>query len=445
MFTAQKEKNRLQPVLSTQLLGGFGKVLNSIQGLQQRLGDFSVDEISKANDNVATLIVRLSEVQHRLDGLVTIRNFIYTARTAVKGTATEGPDLNKLLAVDKLQIQAVVNARNLIQFPRLHRAAREAAKSASLNVVDKELDIGTAASAPPPISSNEPEPKGSVTRLPIRPIAEEISTASVPQAISKDEATSQAPVPDTHSTHGDQQTPLREANPPTTAEDSVITSGLATEDAATEPRSQHIESPNDPAADPLGLIAAKQALENNKALFPEDPNFDHKLLDELIVNYGEFAKTPNLPVAVEPVEEPKAKFNNLKSTPGRDNETTRNRVPSFKKDGDLDRKLKKLIKDYGEYDLYPRQSTINLKRGVIAAFLLLAVLFSGFYFFSSPKPVNAPQGSTAADSGMNPNSEAIEAPWQHDKRDKKASPGRGSGSAPSSQINEASELGRQNP
>src|SRR5439155_8301528 len=74
--------------------------------------------------------------------------------------------------------------------------------------------------------------------------------------------------------------------------------------------------------------------------------------------------------------------------------------PAVNKEGELDRQLKKLIKDYGEYDLYPQQSPVNLKNGVIAAVLLLALVFSGFYFFSAPKapPRNAAANQSTSDS-----------------------------------------------
>ena len=69
---------------------------------------------------------------------------------------------------------------------------------------------------------------------------------------------------------------------------------------------------------------------------------------------------------------------------------TQPNLPSQRKDGELDRKLKKLIKDYGEYDLYSRQTPLKLKTGVVAAFLVLTLIFSGFYFFSSPKSAVPP-------------------------------------------------------
>jgi len=77
-------------------------------------------------------------------------------------------------------------------------------------------------------------------------------------------------------------------------------------------------------------------------------------------------------------------------------------VPNVRKNGQLDRELKKIIKDYGEVDLYSRQSSINLKTAGIAAFLLLGALVAGFYFFYSPNTASvgdAPKTpSTAAQS-----------------------------------------------
>jgi len=77
---------------------------------------------------------------------------------------------------------------------------------------------------------------------------------------------------------------------------------------------------------------------------------------------------------------------------------TQPNLPSPRKDGELDRKLKKLIKDYGEYDLYSRPTPLKLKTGVVAAFLVLTLIFSGFYFFSSTKPAVPASASSTSQS-----------------------------------------------
>jgi hypothetical protein len=133
----------------------------------------------------------------------------------------------------------------------------------------------------------------------------------------------------------------------------------------------------------------------------EDADFDHRLLDDLIKNYGEFSITPSSPAGAKVHQE--RKNGDPISTLRTDSPIAvpLARQPSFplqRKDGELDRKLKKLIKDYGEYDLYSRQTPLKLKTGVIAAFLLLTLVFSGFYFFSSPKSAIIPSVSSASQS-----------------------------------------------
>jgi hypothetical protein len=121
----------------------------------------------------------------------------------------------------------------------------------------------------------------------------------------------------------------------------------------------------------------------------EDPDFDQRLLDDLIKDYGEFTILPSSTRKADTKREPKpepmpaAPQINASAPPIA---PTQPNLPLPRKDGELDRKLKKLIKDYGEYDLYSRQTPLKLKTGVVIAFLVLTLIFSGFYFFSSPKP-----------------------------------------------------------
>ena len=138
-----------------------------------------------------------------------------------------------------------------------------------------------------------------------------------------------------------------------------------------------------------------------------EANFDQRFLEDLIKDYGEFTILPRSTTKVEVKKELELEPTTV--TPRAHKATTINlptqpNLPSPRKDGDLDRKLKKLIKDYGEYDLYSRQTPLKLKTGVAAAFLVLTLIFSGFYFFSSSKsPVptsasSAPQSQRTAET-----------------------------------------------
>jgi len=60
------------------------------------------------------------------------------------------------------------------------------------------------------------------------------------------------------------------------------------------------------------------------------------------------------------------------------------RAPAISKHGELDRQLKSIIKDYGEYDLYSHRSSMNFKTAAIGAFAVLALVLGGFYFFKVP-------------------------------------------------------------
>jgi hypothetical protein len=133
----------------------------------------------------------------------------------------------------------------------------------------------------------------------------------------------------------------------------------------------------------------------------EEADFDQRLLDDLIKDYGEFtilpSSTPKPEAKKKPKPEPTPATPRVKASAPVIPATQPN-LPSPRKDGELDRKLKKLIKDYGEYDLYSRQTPLKLKTGVLAAFLVLTLIFSGFYFFSSPKPAVPASASSASQS-----------------------------------------------
>jgi hypothetical protein len=67
------------------------------------------------------------------------------------------------------------------------------------------------------------------------------------------------------------------------------------------------------------------------------------------------------------------------------------KILNVQKSGDLDRQLKKIIKDYGEYDIYERKSVVSFKTGGIIAFAVLGVVLAVLYLFKAPASVPAPQ------------------------------------------------------
>src|SRR5437667_3023939 len=385
MLSAPKEEKRLKVVSSpsnTPNLAGFGKVLNSIQGLQQRLDDFSVDDISEATEKARTLAVRLSELQRQLATLTEINESIATVRTAVDHAANETRELTKLEGLDRpLQLQAIAQASNLIRFPRVMKAANDGPRVSSVNSIATDSRINTSkAEASTPTANPAESDKNPSESLQTSQI--ETLSASPDETVVGLDAT-ESPT-NTALAQVQETQPLRE-EPPARSEQvsqsdtvKVHNPTLRTEAKAT------------PVAQPV-FESLETAIERQtEAPVSTSADFDQRLLDDLIKNYGEFAASPNLPAPIKPAAKSKREAEHTESK-ARVGEFTKKNLPAVKKEGELDRQLKKLIKDYGEYDLYPQQSPVKLKNGVIAAVLLLALVLSGFYFFSAPKapPRNA--------------------------------------------------------
>src|SRR5439155_20422185 len=112
------------------------------QGLQQRLDDFSVNDISEATENTRTLSLRLFELQRQLATLTEINQSIATVRTAVDHAANETRELTKLEGLDRpLQLQAIAQASNLIRFPRVMKAAKDDPRVSSANFLATQSRI----------------------------------------------------------------------------------------------------------------------------------------------------------------------------------------------------------------------------------------------------------------------------------------------------------------
>src|SRR5258708_38689286 len=155
MLPAKKQEARPEtpqnsPSSSTM---GFGKVLTSIQGLQQRLEDFSVEDVVRTEGNAKSLVLELSQLQIKLETLAALKQFVASANHLI----SEIPEENfEQVAPDGLenppQLHAITKASKLIRLHRLMQAAKAGAESISL-----DLDTGTLNSAISPPKSNPPE------------------------------------------------------------------------------------------------------------------------------------------------------------------------------------------------------------------------------------------------------------------------------------------------
>jgi hypothetical protein len=403
-----KSMEKLAPSISPASEVGassFGMVLDSVQGLQRRLEDFSVEEISEAEALARTLISRLTELAKKLHRLTEVQRSVATARRS----ATEGgienikiPDLKVL--ENSLAVHAIVQASNLIPFPRPKKALSEIDENSLLTAAPIIYQTESLKSA----ADGNADNREKTNDFDLEDQARNLEEAVAPeltrgQMFGTNPEGTEAPI--LPAAMSIDSTVPQEDFPSHASEDELASSEISkifAEDFTQLPENEamglfanaptfEFAKNEESAAEAKGEEAASAA-------------FDQRLLDDLIKNYGEFASPATSP-PVEPLTTPsrpahaQAVRRELRM---HEPESLEPSVPNVRKNGQLDRELKQIIKDYGERDLYSRQSSINLKTAGIAAFLLLGALVAGFYFFYSPNTTsvgNVPETpSTAAQS-----------------------------------------------
>jgi hypothetical protein len=189
--------------------------------------------------------------------------------------------------------------------------------------------------------------------------------------------------------------------------------------------------------------AANQPAKASKIYNPGKSTFDQRLLDDLIKSYGDFASFSGRTIASDealnsaslgaphsqPVEAPpdsrSADVEIRSLTTGWPQAEVKPALPppetpaeiirvieteepktapqsgtSLTRHGEIDRQLKSIIKDYGEYDLYSHRSSLKTKVAAIVAFALLGLVMVGFYFLKTPAGTTVhPPHATVPSSG----------------------------------------------
>ncbi|HEX5019127.1 MAG TPA: hypothetical protein VFX54_00600 [Candidatus Binatia bacterium] len=403
MFSAQKHEMPIDTPSETSRRPrdtGFGKVLNSIQGLQQRLDDFSVEDVSRAHLQAQKLIRELSDLQAQLNALGKLKDAVIRATAEITALPDENFDLVDPDSFEKHpQLGAIVKAAKLIRMHRLMRAAQASADYVSLEISGiAGIDL----------------PKNILTtteRLAIAPRADQVVAPPVDSAAASNIASAKIET-DVASPSEDQ---------------SLSPSSLSTAlQSKSSPKYEFAELTLDETQQ-RGFPETNDSLEaamadKNLPIPPKDKKpseksrFNERLLSEVIESYGEFALVPISPIPpastkitvpapltstdlitlkAAPVEsnlpQPKSAASSGSPVAASEKRHSSSKKPSSgaKSHGEIDRQLKNIIKDYGEYDLYSHQKSPNIKTVVIAAITVLALIAGGFYFFKtalSPAP-----------------------------------------------------------
>jgi hypothetical protein len=407
MFSAQKHEmpSDIPPETSRQPSDtGFGKVLNSIQGLQQRLDDFSIDEVTRAHSQAQALIRGFGLLQAQLNALTKLKDTVVNARNKIAALPEENFDLVDPDSFERHpQLRAIVKAAKLIRMHRILQAARASADSISLdNSAVSGIDL-----------TREISP--TTERLPVVPPADNVVAPIVDSATENNIASDKAEA-DFTSAHEYQ------ILPPATLS--------AMQQSESRPKYEFAELKlNETQGGPLAGQKDSVAMADKHLPIPsndkkpsEKSRFNERLLSDVIETYGEFALVPVSSTPAEsaqrslpaprtatdliPIQSAvESAFAQSKSTTSVATPTTapekekaivnKGPAPSAKSRGEIDRELKNIIKDYGEYDLYSHQKSLNIKNAVIAVVTVLALIVGAFYLFKTA-PAPAPVASEDA-------------------------------------------------
>ena len=429
--------------------GGFAKVLTSIQGLQQRLDGFSFEEASQAEANVHTIIQQLLTIQAKLSQVTELKHFVSSANWMIGEIPEENFEQVDLDGLENHpQLHAIIRASKLIRVHKLMQAAKAGAEAlslhdeaASLQLLDPETSSLSATQ--PSLAPTQPlivSPQRTELQD-VPPVVSEATEKTVPEGgwvfsadaeleytephfvehtvinaredKFTDEAISKTPKP----TGGEMSVVVRETGfDERLLSDLIQAYGefspvLKSSSSTTQPRAGEIESgKNQIPSSPL-CGATAQEISSEPELIREDsaapalllPPEEQPAKSNNVISatrLAQNAKTPigdskstglalirsDRPIVTQPQVD-RAELGNQKAT-----------LPNIKKHGELDRQLKNIIKDYGEYDLYPHQSSTNLKKAALAAVAALLLVLGVLYFFKAPSNGRNPAASSATQS-----------------------------------------------
>jgi hypothetical protein len=420
MLTAQKENSPLEtePLPQRpQTTRSLDRMVTSIEGLRERVQGFTVEQVSEVDQRLRTMSLQLGELQQRLRALAEMKQQIAGLQKAVRQAEADTLEQNRLATlVEPITVHPIAQFGTLLKFRRVIKLLKEAKSGSGVSasadvearapILPKPVEITTEppkneqklATDFPAIQHELPERSTNENSVVVTSVAlEQTERVFDPGPMEMDfepnEPFSNDPADAIFlddSTASIQPREMIAEFADTRDEPSPSHEAIFEEFKGTGDMEVHLAIPETETMETTGQTHTAS----------EEADFDQRLLDDLIKDYGEFTIVPSSTPKREAKKEHKLEptIATRVQGPATVNLPTQPNLPSQRKDGELDRKLKKLIKDYGEYDLYSRQTPLKLKTGVVAAFLVLTLIFSGFYFFSSSKSAVPTSASSTSQS-----------------------------------------------
>jgi hypothetical protein len=404
------------------------QVLDSMQGLRQVIQGVSLDEIVEADEKAKRLIQRLSSLQAGLAGLDATKKFLAKVKATVSSQPssyqlpqTTVPNLDaikKLLA--KIKEPSAIEKK--ISLPHelatleatkqflakvketIARARLEDRTESKKDIPKKALNNLIPFPGPSKVAKEESKSSSSET-----PLEEALSLAENHLAVE-----TRIPKTSPNQPTEDRERTARQPHDFTLGEEPLREEKFELGFSLTESREQKATLPKAiDAGNPSAKMESTPTKRDEESTKLE-VSFDQDLLTKLIKDYGEFTIYTKLSA------EPKASVspaNPIDTTPlpsqqgAPKTNLLRERSHSWQhKEGDLDKKLKKLMNDYGNVDKYSTNRNDKIKKAALAiGALVLISAISAFFFISRPTTQPPVQRSSAETSPAVP-TESLNSP-----------------------------------
>ena len=371
-----------------------GNAVNSVQKLRQRLQDIDLDQITDAAERLSELRARLSDLHRSL--------WVVTEVSACRASVHQAQDRVRQ-ELHRLQAQILEALDGLRRKDTIDNVlALCDFQSDSVETNDKTRAADSQLATTLESSSSEPEDVAQVesdqAALPDHEILQGTGTSTLTDTVIPEDRPPDlvAGVTDNAAKYDDPT-----AEPPIfgSAErpDFGFLKGVSGPSPEFDFHDDVLEpTKNEIFPEPCELINSHAAASQQEApvAAADTADFDKKLLDDLIKNYGEFAVIPDLPASVDPPN-PSEKLEPswASQTTGEADASINRSLAVQQNHGEFDRKLKKLIKDYGQVDLYSQHSSGKTKLRTLGAFAVLGAVLSGIYYFSAPKAAVVPESA----------------------------------------------------
>ncbi|HJU63454.1 MAG TPA: hypothetical protein VJ864_15535, partial [Candidatus Binatia bacterium] len=141
---AQKENNQSKSTPFPQrspTLGSFDKVVNSIDGLRDRVQGFTVEHVSEANQKLRTISLGLSELQRRLWVLSRMKDRINGLKETIQRAQAQSLEESRsAIETEPMPAHAIAQVENLLKLRQVIKLIK-VIQNVSVTLIPRDQDV----------------------------------------------------------------------------------------------------------------------------------------------------------------------------------------------------------------------------------------------------------------------------------------------------------------